>query len=120
MVSEVELRIWPQALSRFIASLKAGPFLLILLIKRICFVKQSCLFIKMEHNFIGFFFFFNASVKIAISLICHQKQSWGVCVRVCEISPSHKYVHAKYHSVSRCSKLVFRPHPNCLGGDRSI
>lgn len=56
-VPEAQLRIWPWVLSRFIASLKAGPFLLILLIKGICFVKQNHPFIKTEHNFMGFFTF---------------------------------------------------------------
>lgn len=59
-VPEAQLRIQPWVLSRFIASLKGGPFLLILLIKGICFVKQNRPFIKTEHNFMGlcWFFFF--------------------------------------------------------------
>lgn len=60
-VPEAQLRIWPCVLSHFIASLKVGPLLLILLIKDTCFVKQNHPFIKTEHNFmvwVGFVLFF--------------------------------------------------------------
>lgn len=56
-VPEAQLRIQPWVLSRFIASLKAGPFLLILLIKGICFVKQTRPFIRTENHFMRSFGF---------------------------------------------------------------
>lgn len=107
-VPQVELRIWPWALSRFVASLKAGPFLLILLIKRICFVRQNRPFIKTEHNFMVFFY---VCAKITISPTCHQKQSRGVCVRVCKVSPSHKYLHAKYRQAKALSVSLLQASP---------
>lgn len=81
-VLEAQLRTQPWVLSRFIASLKAGLFLLILLIRDICFVKQNHPSIKMEHNFMPFFFFFfNIHAKIAISPTCPRKPSWRVRVQ---------------------------------------
>lgn len=62
-VPEAQLSTQPWVLSRFIASLKAGLFLLILLIRDICFVKQNHSFIKTEHNFMLFFFFFTFMQK---------------------------------------------------------
>lgn len=77
-VPEAELRIRPWVLSRFIASLKAGPFLLILLIKGICFVKQNRPFIKTEHNFMGVFYI---HAEIAVSPTHPKKQNRSVCAQ---------------------------------------
>lgn len=99
-VLPVELRIWPWALSRFVASLKAGPFLLILLIKHICFVRQNRLFIKTEHNFMGFLrlcknsHFPNMSPKAELGSVCACVQGFTKPqIFSCQIPPSESAQH---------------------------